>query len=133
METTMKSMPVEQRLELIDQKLDLLTRELEEQRRERRTRQELMDDLGVFASPDVLYNGERYPFHGQIYGITHLISSECENKDEAWKFMEWMAGEEAAEIIAVSGMIPSNLKFSSSDAYWASEPQNAARSSHDHL
>jgi ABC-type glycerol-3-phosphate transport system substrate-binding protein len=85
----------------------------------------LLDDLGVIASPDVLYNGTSYPFHGEIYGITHLISSKSKNPEEAWKFLEWMAGEEAQKIIAVTGMIPSNISYATSDEYVALEPLNA--------
>lgn len=85
----------------------------------------LLDDLGVFASPDVVYNGKNYPFHGEIYGITHLISSKTKHPEEAWKFMEWMAGPEAQKIIAGSGMIPSNLAYSTSEEYQKMEPLNA--------
>jgi len=85
----------------------------------------LLEDLGVFASPDVVYNGKSYPFHGEIYGITHAISSNTKHPDEAWKFLEWMAGPEAQAIIAGSGMIPSNVTYSTGDAYNAMEPANA--------
>ena len=47
MDTTSGAMPIEDRLQAIDEKLALLTRELEEQRQARRERKELMDDLGV--------------------------------------------------------------------------------------
>ena len=86
----------------------------------------LVDDLGVIASPDVVYDGKSYPFHLETNGITHLISSKCANPDEAWKFLEWMAGPEAQKIVAVSGMIPANLKFATSDEYKASEPLNGS-------
>src|SRR3990172_9473913 len=85
----------------------------------------LLEDLGVFASPDVVYNGKSYPFHGEIYGITHAISSNTKHPDEAWKFLEWMAGPEAQAIIAGSGMIPSNVTYSTGDAYNAMEQANA--------
>ncbi len=85
----------------------------------------LLEDLGVIASPDVLYNGKNYPFHGEIYGITHLISSNSKHPEEAWKFLEWMAGDEAQKIIAVSGMIPSNISYATSEEYSALEPLNA--------
>lgn len=85
----------------------------------------LLDDLGVIASPDILYNGESYPFHGEAYAITHLISSKTKHPEEAWKFMEWMASEEAQRIIAVSGMIPTNINYSTGDEYMQLEPLNA--------
>ena len=85
----------------------------------------LLDNLGVIASPDVLWNGVRYPFHNELYSITHLISSKTEHPEEAWKFMEWMASEEAAAIIAVSGMIPANSNYSLSEAYAQLVPLNA--------
>lgn len=87
--------------------------------------QELLDDVGVFATPDVLYNGERKPSYGTIGGITHLISSECEHPEEAWEFMEWMASEEGQEIVAVSGMIPFNMNVAQSDEYFEEYPRNA--------
>jgi ABC-type glycerol-3-phosphate transport system substrate-binding protein len=79
----------------------------------------------VFASPDIVYEGEPHKFHGEIYAITNLISSNCAYPDEAWKFMEWMAGEEAQGMVAVSGMIPSNAQYYGSESYWATEPLNA--------
>jgi multiple sugar transport system substrate-binding protein len=85
----------------------------------------LLDDLGVIASPDVLWDGVRYPFHNELYNITHLISSQTEHPEEAWKFMEWMASEEAAALIAVSGMIPANSNFSLSEEYAQLVPLNA--------
>lgn len=85
----------------------------------------LLEDVGVIASPDVLWNGERYPFHKELYGITHLISSNTEHPEEAWTWMEWMASEEAAAIIATSGMIPANTNFSLSDEYAEMVPLNA--------
>jgi ABC-type glycerol-3-phosphate transport system substrate-binding protein len=85
----------------------------------------LMDDLGVIASPDIIYNGEPHKFHGEIYAITNLISSNCAYPDEAWKLMEWMASDEAQAIVSVSGMIPSSANYYGSDAYWEQEPLNA--------
>ena len=85
----------------------------------------LMDDLGVFPSPMVNYNGTLYPFHGETYAITHLISSNCAYPDEAWKFMEFMTTMEAQQVITGSGMIPTNLDFSLSEGYKAAEPLNA--------
>jgi ABC-type glycerol-3-phosphate transport system substrate-binding protein len=85
----------------------------------------LLEDLGVMASPDIVYEGEPHKFHGEIYTITNLISSNCPYPEEAWKFMEWMAGEEAQAMAAVSGMIPSNSTYYGGEAYWAAEPLNA--------
>lgn len=85
----------------------------------------LMDDLGVFPSPMISYNGQLYPFHAETYAVTHLISSKCANPDEAWKFLKFMTTSEAQAVIAGSGMIPTNTDFSLSDAYKKSEPLNA--------
>jgi ABC-type glycerol-3-phosphate transport system substrate-binding protein len=85
----------------------------------------LMEDLGVFPSPQIEYNGQLYPFHGETYAVTHLISSKCPYPDEAWKFMEFLTSMEAQQVITGSGMIPTNLDFSLSDEYKASEPLNA--------
>ena len=85
----------------------------------------LMDDLGVIPSPFVLYEGEQYPFHGETYAVTHLISTNCEHPEEAWKFMEFLASDESAEVIAECGMIPANKNYSLSDAYKEREPLNA--------
>lgn len=84
----------------------------------------LLADLGVFASPKIDYEGKLYPFHGETYGITHLISSKCENPEAAWKFMEFLLTPEAQKLISGSGMIPSNTDFSLSDEYKAAEPLN---------
>lgn len=84
-----------------------------------------MEDLGVFPSPQINYNGTLYPFHAETYAVTHLISSNCPYPDEAWKFMEFMTTMEAQQVITGSGMIPTNLDFSLSDEYKASEPLNA--------
>ena len=88
--------------------------------------EDLVADLGVFASPDVLYKGERKPFYGTQGGITHMISNNCEHVDEAWKFMEWMASEEGQRIAAVSGMVPQNKEVMASDWYYKEYPLNAA-------
>lgn len=88
--------------------------------------QELLDDVGVFATPDVLYKGERKPSYGTQGGVTHLISTNCEHPDEAWKFMEWMASEEGQQIVAVSGMVPQNKEVMTSDWYLKEYPLNAA-------
>lgn len=88
--------------------------------------EDLLADLGVFATPDVLYKGERKPSYGTQGGVTHLISSNCPNVDEAWKFMEWMASEEGQKIAAISGMVPQNKEIMESDWYYKEYPLNAA-------
>lgn len=86
----------------------------------------LLEDLGVFPSPQIEYNGTTYPFHAETYAVTHLISSECEYPDEAWKFLEFLITPEAQKIIgAQSGMIPANKDYSLSEEYASSEPLNA--------
>ena len=85
----------------------------------------LYDDLGVIASPSVIYNGETYPFYGEYVNISHAISSESEHPEEAWKFLEWMASPEAQEIIAVCGMIPTLKSYNTSAEYAELIPINA--------
>jgi len=85
----------------------------------------LLDDLGVIASPDIIYNGKQYPFHKEIYGITHLISSNCKNPKEAVDFLLWMTTPEAQALVAECGMIPANVAYSTSDDYYAAWPWNA--------
>lgn len=85
----------------------------------------LLDDLGVIASPDIIYNGKQYPFHKEIYGITHLVSSNSENPKEAVDFLLWMTTPEAQALVAESGMIPANVAYSTSDDYYAAWPWNA--------
>ena len=85
----------------------------------------LLDDLGVFPSPEINYNGTLYPFHAETYAVTHLISSKCPYPDEAWKFMKFLTTPEAQAVISDSGMIPTNTDYSLSDAYKASQPLNA--------
>jgi len=87
--------------------------------------EELLDDLGVIASPDIIYNGKQYPFHKEIYGITHLVSSNCENPEEAVDFLLWMTTPEAQALVAECGMIPANVDYSTSDDYYAAWPWNA--------
>ena len=41
---------------------------------------------------------------GAITGLT--IAEESENKDEAWKFINWVTGEEGAKILAKTGNFP---------------------------
>lgn len=85
----------------------------------------LMDDLGVFPSPMIEYEGELYPFHAETYAITHLISSKCDHPEEAWKFLEFLTTPEAQKVIAECGMIPTNKEYSLSEDYIGREPLNA--------
>jgi multiple sugar transport system substrate-binding protein len=85
----------------------------------------LLDDLDIIASPDVVYNGKQYPFHKQNYGITHLVSSNSKNPDEAIKFLLWMATPEAQALVSECGMIPSNTEYSTGSDYYATWPLNA--------
>ncbi|MCK4464647.1 MAG: extracellular solute-binding protein [Bacteroidales bacterium] len=85
----------------------------------------LLDDLGVIASPDIIYKGKQYPFHKEIYGITHLISSNCKNPKEAVDFLLWMTTLEAQALVAECGMVPANVDYSTSDDYFAAWPWNA--------
>lgn len=85
----------------------------------------LLDDLGIFASPDIVYNGKQHPFHNQSYGITHLVSSNCKNPEEAIDFLLWMTTLEAQALVAECGMIPANIDYSTSEDYYATWPLNA--------
>ena len=85
----------------------------------------VLEDTGVFPLPKAVYEGEEYIYHASPNAVTHLISSNCEHPDEAWKFLEWMASPEGQALVATSGMIPANTAYSSSDAYRQDYPINA--------
>lgn len=85
----------------------------------------LLEDVDVFATPDVLYEGERYRSYGNQYAITHLISSKTKYPQECWDFLEWMTTTEAQRIISVCGMIPSSIEYAGSEEYRQQEPINA--------
>ena len=85
----------------------------------------LLKDLGVITSPDVVYNGRKFPFQLETNAITHLISSKSKNADEAWNFISWMASPEAQKIVAECGMIPANLSYANTAEYKKLEPLNA--------
>jgi len=78
---------------------------------------EVMDDMGLIPNFDVVYNGKTYKPNPTNYVVVSCLSKNCENKDEAWSFMEWMTTEEAAKIIQDCGMIPSNKEYASSEEY----------------
>jgi len=86
----------------------------------------LLDDLGVIASPDIIYNGKQYPNNDKNRSaITHLISSNCKNPKEAVDFLLWMATPEAQALVSECGMIPANTDYSTSSDYFAAWPWNA--------
>lgn len=86
----------------------------------------LLEDLGVIALPDILYNGKQYPYNdNNRSAITHLVSSNCENPEEAVDFLLWMTTMEAQAIISLCGMIPANLDYSTSTDYFEVWPWNA--------
>jgi ABC-type glycerol-3-phosphate transport system substrate-binding protein len=87
--------------------------------------EDLVADMDVFASPDVLYNGQSKPRQGSVAGITHLISSQCKYVDQAWEFLAWMASEEGQKLVSVCGMIPCSVEMQASDWYYAEYPLNA--------
>lgn len=78
---------------------------------------EVMDDMGLIPNFAVEYEGVTYKPNPTNYVMVTCLSKNCENKDEAWAFMEWMTSEEAAAIVQDCGMIPSNKAFASSDEY----------------
>lgn len=78
---------------------------------------DLMDDIGLIPVPAVVYEGETYKANPSNYPIVSSISSNCENPQEAFDFLAWMASEEAQRVVADCGMIPSNREFSSSEEY----------------
>ncbi|MBB6730731.1 ABC transporter substrate-binding protein [Cohnella zeiphila] len=82
----------------------------------------LMDDLGLIPQPDVVYEGKTYKPNPHNYPLVSMISQNSKHKDEAWKFMEWMASPEAQEIIAGSGMIPSSKAYAGTEAYASANP-----------
>lgn len=77
----------------------------------------LMDDIGIMPQFDIAYEGKTYKPNPTNYPLVTMVSKNCKNPEEAWKFLEWMASEEAQKIIADCGMIPSNLDYSTSDEY----------------
>ena len=87
--------------------------------------EDVWNDTGVISLPMVCYNGEEYTPAPVNYPYIMTISSNCEHKDEAWQFIEWMATEEAQKIIAECGMIPSAKAYSESDEYMSGYPMQA--------
>lgn len=83
------------------------------------TSEEILDDVGIIAQPDIVYNGETYKPNPTNYPLVTMINKDCEHPDEAYAFLEWMTSDEAQAIIADCGMIPSNTDYSTSEDYIA--------------
>ncbi|WP_024344890.1 ABC transporter substrate-binding protein [Lacrimispora indolis] len=79
----------------------------------------LMDDIGLIPSFDVVYEGKTYKPNPTNYPLVTMLSKNCNNPEEAWKFMEWMASDEAQALVADCGMIPSNKAYASTPEYIA--------------
>lgn len=84
----------------------------------------LLDDIGVFPSPAVLYKDKEYKANPTMYAVTSLISKKCEHPEEAWEFLTWMTSDEAQSIIEASGMIPSNRDYIASSDYKTRNPMS---------
>lgn len=86
----------------------------------------VLDDTGLIANPVIEYEGEIYPGGSRYSPIVHMLSKNASHPEEAWEFMVWMTSLEAQELIAVSGMIPSNPAYSETDEYRESFPMAAS-------
>lgn len=86
---------------------------------------DVFNDTGVISLPQVNYEGKKYSPAPVNYPYIMTISSKCAHPDEAWKFIEWMASDEAQKIIAECGMIPSVKSFSESQDYANEYPMQA--------
>ena len=82
----------------------------------------LLNDIGVFPSPAVLYEGKEYKANPTMYAVTSLISKKCTHPEEAWNFLTWMTSDEAQKIIEASGMVPSNRDYIKSSDYQSRNP-----------
>ena len=83
------------------------------------TSEDVLEDVGIIAQPDIVYNGETYKPNPTNYPLVTMINKDCEHPDEAYAFLEWMTSDEAQAIIADCGMIPSNTDYSTSEEYIA--------------
>ena len=81
------------------------------------TSDDVLEDVGIIAQPDIVYNGETYKPNPTNYPLVTMINKDCEHPEEAYAFLEWMTSDEAQAIIAECGMIPSNTDYSTSDEY----------------
>ncbi|MCS7458567.1 sugar ABC transporter substrate-binding protein [Paenibacillus doosanensis] len=82
----------------------------------------LMDDLGLLPQPVVQYKGKDYKPNPHTNPSVAMISKKSKHVEEAWKFLEWMTSPEAQQVIAGSGMIPSNKDYVATDAYKKDNP-----------
>lgn len=85
----------------------------------------LMDDIGIIPAVSVNYEGKEYQPNPTMYPLVMSMSKNCENKEEAWAFMEWLTTPEAQKIAATCGMIPASVDYSTSDEYRADHPQSS--------
>lgn len=83
------------------------------------TSDDVLEDVGIIAQPDIVFNGETYKPNPTNYPLVTMINKDCEHPDEAYAFLEWMTTDEAQAIIADCGMIPSNTDYSTSEEYIA--------------
>ena len=81
------------------------------------TSDDVLEDTGIIAQPDIVYNGETYKPNPTNYPLVTMINKDCKHPQEAYDFLEWMTTDEAQAIIADCGMIPSNTDYSTSDEY----------------
>lgn len=86
---------------------------------------ELMEDIGLIAIPNVVYEGKTYKANPWHYPVVCSVSKNCENVDAAMDFLFWMSGTEAQRIIADCGSIPMNREYSGSEEYTAAYPLNS--------
>lgn len=83
------------------------------------TSEDILEDVGIIAQPDIVYNGETYKPNPTNYPLVTMINKDCEHPDEAYAFLEWMTSDEAQALVAECGMIPSNTDYSTSEDYIA--------------
>ena len=83
------------------------------------TSEDVLEDVGIIAQPDIVYDGETYKPNPTNYPLVTMINKDGEHPDEAYAFLEWMTSDEAQAIIAECGMIPSNTDYSTSEEYIA--------------
>lgn len=84
--------------------------------------EKVLKDTGLMPHLPVVFNGKIYPATSGFYPLISMLSKNSKYPEEAWKFMKWMASLEAQKLVAVSGMIPSNPKYSTSEEYKTTYP-----------
>lgn len=95
MESTADSGALERRLEAIDAKLDRLTREMEEQRKVRRERQELTADLGLVGKDmyeAAVVEFERVAPHFEAKDLMHLLQRLLRNVRSLTELLDRLEG-----------------------------------------